>query len=108
MQRIMIPLFLVLALMFGGFKYWVYLATSETVTVQVTDKTVKRYDGGDKYLIFTDAETFENVDTWMALKFNSSDVYGKIRPGATCDLRVYGFRVPYLSWYRNIVTASCQ
>jgi len=56
-----------------------------------------------KYLIFTKQEVFENTDSFWKAKFNSSDVYGQIEPGKTYEAEVYGWRVPFLSWYRNIV-----
>jgi hypothetical protein len=94
------------------FNIWVHFATMTTVSnLVVQDKERIVTGAGDqqqsKYLIFTDKETFENVDSWLALKFNSSDVYGSITKGATCDFRVTGWRVPFLSWYRNILDANC-
>lgn len=61
-----------------------------------------------KYLIFTDGEVFENNDSLFALKWNSSDIYGRIKVGQTCDFTVTGWRLPFLSSYRNILTASCR
>ena len=61
-----------------------------------------------KYLIFTDGEVFENTDSLFALKWNSSDIYGRIKVGQTCDFTVTGWRLPFLSSYRNILTASCR
>ena len=67
-------------LLAGGYALFVK-STEETVTITVTDKeriTEKDSDGGtsSKYLIFTDSETFENTDSTLFWKFNSSDVYG--------------------------------
>lgn len=95
------------------FNIWSHLATMTTVSgLIVQDKervvTGSGQDQQSKYLIFTDAETFENVDSWLALKFNSSDVYGSITVGATCEFRVTGFRVPLFSMYRNILEAKCS
>lgn len=58
----------------------------DSYTVTVTEKQVKRYDDKDKYLIFTKAQdgstkVFENTDSLIELKFNSSDVYGKLQEG---------------------------
>jgi hypothetical protein len=77
----------------------------DTITARVEDKEVKRYSNKDKYLIFTDKGVFENTDSWIELKFNSSDLYGKLEKGKTYDFRVYGWRIPLLSKYRNIVRA---
>lgn len=90
-------------------KFWWYLSTSEAVyEATITDKVVKQYKDGSKYLIFTDKGTYENTDTWMALKFNSSDVYGQAKIGAVCDLYVYGWRIPFFSMYQNIKSMNCK
>jgi len=84
--------------------------TSEEVTITVTDKEriVETHDKSisSKYLIFSDNETFENVDCLVRWKFDSSDLQGKLKRGETYHLLVYGWRVPFLSWYRNIVRIS--
>jgi hypothetical protein len=85
----------------------------DTVTnVVVTDKERITTGSGDatssKYLIFTPNEVFENTDSILMFKFNSSDVYGSIQRGQTCTFEVVGWRVPFLSWYRNIAKATCQ
>jgi hypothetical protein len=95
------------------FSIWSHFATMTTVSgLIIQDKERVVTGSGDqqssKYLIFTDQETFENVDSWLALKFNSSDVYGSIIEGSTCEFTVTGFRVPLLSWYRNILDATCS
>ena len=77
--------------------------TKDTVRATVTDKVVKRYDDSDKYLIFTDSETFEITDTIAYGNFRSSDVYGKIKVGETYDFTVCGWRIGFTSSYRNIV-----
>lgn len=84
--------------------------TSETVRITVKDKERVSYSTGSgeskgissKYLIFTESETFENTDAWFSGKFSSSDLYGKLDKGQSYTVRVYGWRVPLLSWYRNI------
>ena len=61
-----------------------------------------------KYMIFTDKEVFENTDSFLSLKWNSSDVYRDVKIGDTCTFKVTGIRVPFMSWYRNILEAHCQ
>lgn len=77
--------------------------TVDHVTVTVTDKerVVKRDDS--YYLVFTETEVFKNEDAFLFFKFNSSDVQGKLRVGETYDVKVNGFRVPFMSAYRNIL-----
>lgn len=88
---------------------WLHFATMTTVTAEIikTERVIGA-DKSSKYLVFAKDETFENVDSWLALKFNSSDVYGRIASGQTCELVVTGFRMPIFSMYRNILTANCQ
>lgn len=92
---------------------WLHFYTMETISgLQVSDKervtTGTGADTKSEYLIFTQQETFKNTDSWLALKFSSSDVYGSIQKGQTCDFKVTGLRIPFFSSYRNILTASCR
>ena len=57
----------------------IHFNTQENIrNVKIVDKEriVTSSDKGtsSKYLIFTDMEVFENTDSFLALKFNSSDV----------------------------------
>lgn len=96
----------------GGF----YMTTSTqeringAVVVRDGERVCSTSDGtmSCKYVEFFENETFENTDSLWFGKFNSSDVHGKIREGMTCNLLVTGFRVPFMSWHRNIVTADCK
>jgi hypothetical protein len=99
----------VIVAVLGG--VWYTLGTKDTVTFTVEDKeriTESTGEGGtsSKYLIFTDKETFENTDTMLHGKFNSSDVYGRLKEGKTYTCEVYGIRSGLFSMYRNIV--SCE
>lgn len=99
-----------LAVVLGAPTLAVYKAygTKETVTVTVTEKTVKRTDNDDQYMIFTEGEVFKNTDALLNGKFDSSDLYGKIKAGSTCTFKVNGWRIPFFSAYRNILTADCK
>ena len=89
-----------------GFPYW----TADTATFTVTDKeriiTRSGKSVSSKYLVFTDLETFENSDCLVRFKFTSSDLQGKLKEGQTYTATVYGWRVPILSMYRNIVSVE--
>jgi hypothetical protein len=37
------------------------------------------------------------------MKFNSSDIYNQLEKGKKYRIKVYGFRIPFLSWYKNII-----
>ncbi len=83
-----------------------------TITVTDKDRIVdKKSDDGEiksRYLVFGDTEdgeslVFENTDCFLRLKFNSSNFQGKLKEGNTYTITVVGFRVPFLSWYENII-----
>ena len=76
---------------------------TETLTIKVVDKTVTHTENDSKYLIFTNNEVFEEDDELFRGKFNSSDMYGQLKVGGTYRVKVLGFRIPFLSMYRNII-----
>lgn len=56
------------------------------------------------YLVWSkEGEVFCVTDSWSFLRFDSSDRYGKLRVGSHVTAQVAGWRVPFLSWYRNVV-----
>ena len=97
----------VIALAFGVTIYK-NTATHDTVVATVTEKERVNDKDSSKYLIFTDKEVFENTDAFWQFKFNSSDVYSKIKVGDTCTFHVIGWRLQFFSAYRNIITADCS
>ncbi len=84
----------------------------ETYIAKVTDKERIVEKSGEsidsKYLVYTtlqDGSTrvFENTDSALEFKWNSSDVYAKLEDGQTFSIRTYGFRIPFFSMYENII-----
>ncbi|MDE4297163.1 hypothetical protein PXK56_18420 [Phaeobacter gallaeciensis] len=91
------------------FKPATHYFTMENLSgVVIAEKERVATKDGSRFMIWTTDETFENTDTWLSWKFNSADVYGKMVVGQTCDMRVNGWRVPFLSWNRNIIEANCS
>lgn len=82
--------------------YW----TRSTETVTVVNSMVKPAGDTSKYLVYTDKGVFENTDTWYYFKFDSSDVQSKIMQGGKFKITTYGFRVPFLSKYKNITNVE--
>lgn len=80
-----------------------------TYTITVTDKErVNANNAVSKYLIFGtdengDNKVFENTDSFLRFKFNSSDIYGEMEVGKTYEITVIGYRVPFFSAYENII-----
>lgn len=83
----------------------VYMSTSEVIELHVTDKEriVDRSGDDSRYLVHGEDETFENVDSILFLKWNSTDVQRELRKGETYEVRVVGWRIRILSTYRNII-----
>jgi len=76
--------------------------------ITVTGKERIIDDESSKYLIFGDTDegeslVFENTDTLIRGKFNSSDFQGKMKIGQRYKVTVVGFREPFFSWYENII-----
>lgn len=81
-----------------------YLHTEEVVlTVSEKERIMDRDGSGSRYLVWSENETFENVDSFLKFKFNSSDLYGQLKEGKTYTCEVYGWRNSFFSWYRNLV-----
>lgn len=107
--RYILPLVIITALMFTNAPYqWLTARTVEAALIK--DKQIstesKTSDGTvvSTYLIYTDQGVYRNDDAVWRLKFDSSDVYGALDVGTRYDLKVYGWRIPILSRYPNIVS----
>jgi len=92
---------------FGAWTY-AYRSSSELITFTVDRRKRVTKGSGDslnsKYLVWShEGEVFEVTDSWAFLIWNSSDRYGQLREGETVIAEVAGWRVPFLSWYRNVV-----
>jgi hypothetical protein len=82
-----------------------YYNSVDEMKITVTDKERITESNGvtSKYLVFTDKETFENTDALIFGKFNSSDIQGKLKVDSTYNIKVVGWRVPFMNTYRNII-----
>lgn len=84
--------------------------TNYDVTVTRVERIVDYSFGEDdsKYLIYCEKEdgeviVFENTDNILRGKWDSSDIYGRIKEGKSYTFTVVGFRIPFLSTYQNII-----
>lgn len=82
------------------------LSAVETVTVTVSEKESVAVGGGHEYRIYTDKEVLVNSDEWLKGKWNSADVYNQIHENQTYRMKVYGWRIPFLSMFRNILEVT--
>ena len=81
-------------------------------TITVTDKeriyTGSGNSSSSKYLVFGDDQNgnslvFENTDCFIRGKWNSSNIQGQLKEDNAYKITVIGYRVPFLSWYQNII-----
>ncbi len=86
--------------------YWTHGAKDVTVTGVTTKRVIDHGQPKDIYLVFTDDQTYKNVDSPAYLKFNSSDVQGKLIQGGRFHIEYYGFRIAVTSQYKNIIKAE--
>ena len=95
----------------------VHYATQTEVqfTVDHRERVISRNSEGKttaRFMIWGETEqgieVFQNTDSLLSFKFNSADLYGRMREGAECVAKVNGFRVPFLSMNRNILAVECD
>ncbi len=111
---------LFLAIFIGSFFLDVIIvrSTRTTVTATVTDKDIKRDKNTDEdkkaddiYMIYAEDSfgntyVFTDEDELWYWKWDSSDVYAKIKVGKTYEFEVCGIRIPFLSSYQNIIDVT--
>jgi hypothetical protein len=88
-----------------------YKTSATTAVITINDKERITQSAGEgvssKYIVYTEeGEVFENTDSMLFGKFNSSDVYGKLRKGKRYRVSVAGWRVHWMSSYRNIISPT--
>jgi hypothetical protein len=110
-KKLIVPIFALIAiLVIGGIVLGVGSYFNEhSYTITVTDKDRVYDKDSSKYLVFGEntetgeTKVFENTDSLIKGKFNSSDFYGNLKVGETYKITVYGYRFPLFSWYENII-----
>ena len=108
MQNLM-AIFTVLILLFAvciGISSCVATFDDSAVTATIKGLDVKRSsESSDRYIVFTDKGVFENTDSMIRGKWNSSDLQNQLidLQGKEVTLKVCGWRVNWLSWYPNIL-----
>lgn len=81
-------------------------------TIKVTSTSVKSFwtweNRRDKYIVFTTSWTYEITDSLMNMRFNSSDLFGKIESWKCYEVTIdaLSFRSWLLSSFENILEAN--
>lgn len=112
---IIIILIAVFAVILSAIGYVALSFNDTEYTVTIVEKELVNYfsegDADSKYLIYCEDENgetlvFENTDNWLRGKWDSSDIYAKLKVGETYTVTVIGIRIPFFSMYQNIVNIS--
>ena len=77
--------------------------TQDDISCSIVSKERVASENSSKYLIYCEDEVLENTDSFWGWKWNSSDFYRDLQEGQEYRLKVYGWRVPFFSMYRNIL-----
>lgn len=84
-----------------------------TVTMnRIPERTCVTSGGGNNttittscwWFVYTDKEVFKDTDSLFFFKFNSADIANGLQPGKTYCVKVNMFRVPFMSWFRNVLS----
>lgn len=96
----------VLAVAIGG---GIYVSTRTSTegpcTVQSKDRAGKS-DGSSSMRVYTDCGVFSVEDSILSGRFSSADAYAALEPGQTYRFDTRGMRIPFLSQFPNIITAT--
>lgn len=86
--------------------YLNYAVTEDIEEIRFDEKWVKYQNQKAKYLVSsTSGEVYEISDSLLHMRYDSSNLYNEIESGKTCTIITQGFRVGFLSWYKNIIKA---
>jgi hypothetical protein len=77
---------------------------SDTIRTRITDAQMTKVEG--YFMIATESRPLVNHDAWYRLKYDSGNVQNEaIRlKGKEVVIRKYGWRIPMLSMYENVVS----
>lgn len=97
----------ILGVFLGGQAATSFNEETQIITVTSTDRVFSAK--GSKWIVLGTDENgnpiaLQNTDILVRLKFNSSDLQASIEAGKTYEAVVVGYRVPFLSWYKNIIS----
>jgi len=105
-KKIIVPLLIVLVVGMGA--YAVAYRTSERTVAFTVRQLPQRVFQGNPYsnLVYTDKGVYENTDSLFFVKYRSSDVFNQLQTGHSYTCRVAGWRVGFLSYYKDIINCN--
>lgn len=83
----------------------------DTYIVTISNKRIIRSDNINKYIIYAQMEdgnmkVFEDENSLVELKFNSEDLYWGLAINKKYEISAYGFTMPLLPYYQNIINVK--
>lgn len=85
-----------------------YAFTSGHESIVIKEKWVKYHGSDAKYLVSSQSgEVYEITDSWVRMRWDSSDLYALLQPNMSCIIDYQGWRAPFFSDYKNIISANC-
>lgn len=111
LTRGMIALAAVLiVLVFGGTSALYQHGTQDSLEAVVTgtERVCETTDEGQAchWMVLTDRMSFTNQDAFWHFKFDSTDLQAKLAEGELYTFHYYGWRIPFLSVYPNIISVE--
>lgn len=101
---VMVVVITVIAAVLIAVSSGVFMGTTTAANCVVSEKSVNATGEGSEYRIYTEnCGTFVVTDSIVDRRFDSADVYGKIKAGKTYNLTLRGPRIPVVSMFPNII-----
>ena len=76
-------------------------ADEKQIEITITDKYTKDEEGR-YFIVDNNDNAYVIKDLFFKGKFNSTDIYNKLKIGYTYKVKVTGIRIHFLSMYQNI------
>lgn len=83
-----------------------YLTKKENVQIDVVKTERIQQGDSQKYMVYAENGVYENTDSIWFFKFNSADLYAKIKENKSYSCTTTGWRVQLLSWQPNIIKCT--
>lgn len=89
------------------FSAYISYGTDYHTTITVAERFQGMQEGSDIYRVVDEEGNTYNVnDSFWYWKFRSTDLWTGMKEGERYHVRVYGWRIGFLSWFPNIIEAE--
>ncbi|MBQ8255405.1 MAG: hypothetical protein IJY99_00365 [Alphaproteobacteria bacterium] len=92
----------------GGFIRFLYqYSTIETQRITIQKLKFGADNSKAQYMIYTkDGQVIRNSNLLFFGKFKSDEIFAKLKVGKSYMVKTCGIRVPFLGWYKNVITIT--